>query len=292
MNQYQKEFRDNFPNAIWVLAKHTFLKIAYSYLIYTGLFIVLGGTIAAIAFTGFVDMDYLMNLPRNPNPEETLDMLKGLTDIFMTPGFLIVFAVLFILVLILASWNYYFAFITVDTEVKEKEFSFSQLLRLSINYGVVKVIGISLLMNLIMLVLFFAAIMSASISGFLSFVLFIVASITIFRFILVLPAYIIGNKDLNQAFAFSFYHINWLRALKLFGFSILAMLLIFVVALMIGLFSAVLSFIPIIGQLINMLINAALGAAMMTLIVSTVVGLYYRYAEDLIESNEDKSISE
>ena len=288
MNNYQSYFRTDLLNAIFSLTGKTWLNIAYAYLIYMlAALVIVGGLAGAIIFTGVIDFDLFNNIPHNSSPEDTLDFLRELSTGFLTPSFLLFIFLMFIVIMIIASWNYYFAFIAVDSEVKGHQFSFSQLLNLSLNYGIAKVIGVSILMNIIIVVLFFAAIMSAKISGLLAFVLFLVASVIVFRFILVLPAYIIGNKDLNNSFAFSFYHINWIRALKLFGISILGMLALLIAGLIIGLISGMLSFIPFIGPLIQMAINAFLGAIMMAFIVSAVVGLYYRYAEDIDGNNED-----
>jgi hypothetical protein len=294
MNNYQANFRTDILNTIFKLTGKTWLNILYAYLIYSVSFLILGGVIAGVAFLGLIDIDNLPSIidnSRNPSPEEALLMLNDLSSMVLTPGFIVLFILLFIVVLVLASWNYYYAFIAVDSEVKDKNFSFADIFKLSINYGVVRVIGISLLINIIVVVLFFGVAMSSMLSGLLAFLLFIVASLIVFRLILVLPAYIIGNKDLNTSFAFSFHHINWIRALKLFGISILALIALMIVGLIISLITGMLSFIPFVGPIIQMGVNILLGAVMMTFMVSAVVGLYYRYAEDLISNEEESDAS-
>jgi len=281
MNEYQKRFRSDFFNAVFDLAKKTWLNITYAHLIYTGVFFVLGGIIAAVAIMEFSDLSVFAEMFNNPSPEDSLLLIQQLSDIFLTPEFLILFIILFLVVLILASWNYYFAFNTVDAEVKGNQFNFRQLLNYSFSYGVVKLIGITLLLNIIIYIMFAAAIMSIAFSGLLAFLLFLIVCVISLRFILVMPAYVLGNYDLNSSFAFSFYHITWARAIKLFGMGILIMMALIGVSLIISLVSGLLALIPIIGIVLQMAINTFFGAIMMALTVSAIVGLYYRYATDL-----------
>jgi hypothetical protein len=292
MSEYQKRFKNDFFSAIFDLTKKTWLKITYAHLIYTGVFFILGGLITAIALLGVPDLNIFADVFTNPSPEESLLLIEQLTDIFLTPEFILFFVIIFLVILVLASWNYYFAFNTIDQEVKGNSYNFGQLLRASFSYGVVKLIGISLLLNIIIYILFIAAIMSVAFSGLLAFLLFLIVCVITMRFILVMPAYVLGNYDLNSSFAFSFYHITWARAFKLFGIGILVMFALVGASLIIGLISGLFALIPFIGVVIQMAIQTLFGAIMMALTVSAVVGLYYRYAPDLTNTNDTDLIAE
>ncbi len=292
MNYFQQKFRTDFFNAVFELTKKTWLNITYAHLIYTGVFFVIGGAIAAVGIMLAPDLAIFADIFKNPSPEDSLLLLQQLSDIFLTPEFITLFIVVFIVVLILASWNYYFAFNTVDNEIKENSLKFSQLLRASFSYGIVKLIGVSLLLNIIIYIMFIAAIMSVAFSGLLAFLLFLVVCVITMRFLLVMPAYVIGNYDLNSSFAYSFYHITWARALKMFGIGILVMMALVGASLIISLISGLFALIPFIGVVIQMAIQTLFGAIMMALIVSTIVGLYYRYAPDLNSTADNDLIAE
>ena len=190
----------------------------------------------------------------------------------------------------MASWNYYFAFVACNTEIKNQQYSFSVLLKLSINVEVLKLAAIMLLLNIAITFIFSVAILGMAMNIFLGLILFLAACVVSMRFALVIPAFVIGNYDFRSSFAFSFHHINWSRALKYFGISILAMLILIGVSLIIGLISTVFTLIPVIGPIINIGFNIFFGAIMMSLIVSGITGLYYRYSS--IGNNENVEIQE
>lgn len=292
MNYFQQKFRTDFFTAIFELTKKTWLNITYAHLIYTGVIFVIGGVIAAVGIMMAPDLAVFSDLFKNPSPEDSILLLQQLSDIFLTPEFIILFIVMFIVVLILASWNYYFAFNTIDNEVKGISLKFAQLLRASFGYGIVKLIGISLLLNIIIYIMFIAAIMSVAFSGLLAFLLFLVVCVITVRFLLVMPAYVLGNYDLNSSFAFSFYHITWARSFKLFGIGILVTMALIGASLIVSLISGLFALIPFIGIVIQMAIQTLFGAIMMALTASALVGLYYRYAPDVNNTNDNDLIAE
>ena len=127
--------------------------------------------------------------------------------------------------------------------------------------------------------MFVVAIASAAFSGVLAFLLFLVVCVVCMRFALVIPAFIVGNYDFSSSFKFSFYHIDWKRALKYFGIAFLSMLVLMGVSLIIGLISGLFSLIPFLGIIIQMAVNIFFSVIMMAIMTSAMVGLYYRYAE-------------
>lgn len=280
MNSIINQFKSDFFNGVLTLVKKSWTKILFAYLMYYFSMLILGGIFALIAIVGSVDTAFFTEMLSNPSPSQadSLFFVEQIASMIQTPEFIISFLVLFIILLIAASWNYYFAFLAGDAIVKGENKSFGQLLKQSFSVEVFKLVLVILVLNIIMVLLFFVAAISANLSGILAFLLFLFAFVVSMRFILVLPAYTIGNYDFSSAFSFSFYHINWSRAFKFFGICILAFLVLLGVSLIIGLISGVFSFIPFIGPLIQMAINVFLGAIMMAVTVGALVGLYYRYA--------------
>ena len=283
MNNYINLFKSDFFSGVLAVTKKTWLKVLYAYLMYYFSMLILGGLFALIALTSSVDLSFFTENIGNPNPsqQETLLFIQQFSDMIATPEFLVPMAILFVILLVMGSWNYYFAFVTTNSEVKAENKTFGQLLKQSFSVEIFKLIGITLLLNIIVWILFVVAIMSVALSPLLAFLLFILACITCMRFVLVIPAFVVGNYDFSSSFSFSFYHITWKRALKYFGISILAMLLLMGVSLIIGLVSGIFALIPFLGVIVQTVVNIAFGAIMMAVMTSILVGLFYRYTEAL-----------
>ena len=290
-NNYINLFRTDFFSGVFAVAKKTWLKITYAYSIYYMSALLIGSLFAVVALLGVVDDDFFGDILGDPTPEHSLLLLQQISDVIVTPKFIISFIIIFIVLMIIASWNYYFSFITTDSEIKDEKKSFGELLKLSFNVEVLKLVGITLLLNIIVTLIFLVAVLGISMNIFLGLILFLAAFVLIMRFALVIPAFIVGNYDFNSAFAFSFHHINWSRAFKYFGISILAMIVLMGVSLLIGLISTIFSLIPFIGPLINIGINIVFGAITMSIMVSGATGLFYRYYEDKAIHNSE-TISE
>lgn len=293
MNHYINLFKSDFFNGVFALSKKTWLKLLFAYLIYYLSMLILGGIFALIAMVGSVDLSFFSELIGNPNPspEDSLFFIEQFSAMVMTPEFLIPMIILFIILLIMGSWNYYFAFLATNSEVKNENKTFRELLKLSFSNNVFKLIGISLLLNIIVWAMFALVIMSATLSGILAFLLFLIVCIACMRLTLVVPAYIVGNYDFSSSFAYSFHHIDWKRAIKYFGIFILAIMVIMGISLIIGLISGIFSLIPFLGMIIQMAVNVFFSVIMMAIITSAMVGLFYRYSEQPKNDSELNSIN-
>ncbi|MCB0400648.1 MAG: hypothetical protein KDD41_01050 [Flavobacteriales bacterium] len=278
MNYYEL-FKTDFFTGLSNLTKKIWKKVLLAYAIYYVSSMVLAGIFALIAFMGVVDLNMFSDMVGSSSPEDSLLMIEYITEMLMTPEFLVSLIILMIIIIILASWNYLFAFLACDSEVKDERYNFTQLFKLSFSVQVFKFAGVMFLLNIIIATLFVIAAFSASFSIWLAVLLFLMVCVLSTRFLLVIPAYVIGNYDFGSSFAFSFYHINWPRAFKIFGIMFLGMLVIFGVSFLIGLISMAFSFIPLLGSFIQMGINVLLSATMMAVSVGALVGLYYRYAD-------------
>ena len=274
-------FKTDFFNGVFGLVKKTWLRLLYAYLMYYGATIILGGIFVAIAFVSSIDLSFFAELMDNPNPspEQSLFFIQEFSEIIMVPEFLIPLTILFLILLVLGSWNYYFAFTASNNEVKGDKKTFAETLKQSFSIEVFKLIGISLLLNIIFGVLFFAVIASIQFSGILALLLFLFMWVLIMRFSLVIPAFVVGNYSFSSSFQFSFYHVNWLRALKYFGIAVLFFMILLGVSMIISLLSMAFSFIPFLGIIIQQAINILFGVFMMAIMTAGMVGLFYRYIE-------------
>ncbi len=286
MTNYYHLFKNDFFNGITALTKTIWKKVLWAYAIYYGCTMVLAGMVALVALLGVSDMSMFADMLSGSTPEDSLLMLEHMAEMFLTPEFIVSMIVFMLIIIVIASWNYYFAFLTADSEIKDEQLTFAQLFKLSFSSEVFKLVLITIVLNILIALMFFAAVFSASLSGILALLLFITAMVVSMRFLLVMPAYVIGNYDFSSSFAFSFYHINWSRAFKFLGICFLAFLVIFGVSLIVGLVTSVFSLIPVIGFIVQMAVNVVFGAIMMAITVAALVGLYYRYADAPKESTD------
>lgn len=280
MNTGIQQFKEDFFTGLLNLTKKTGIKMLYAYLIYYGAAMIIGVLFMLIAFLGSMDMTYFTDALMNGASEEaSLIMAEQIIEMLNTPEFVVSFAVLILIMMILAAWQYYIAFLVSNDGVKEGGKSFKELLGASFSAGWFKLLGVMLVVNILITAMFVGALFSATLSGILAFLLFIVVMIFSMRLILVLPAYVIGNYDFGSSFAYSFYHIGWTRALKILGILIVAMILMFIAALVIAGISFVFSLIPFIGVIIQMAINIIFNGIMLAITVNALTGLFYRYVD-------------
>ncbi len=286
MNIYQQGFREDILNSIFKLTTKTWLKITGVHAIRTVVTIVLALIIVVpVLASSFNIMDLASNMD---NPEAILEFYTDLVELIMsTPKILWAIAGLIIVLMFVYAWATYIQLKMSDSQVKADNIDFGAELKQSFNGEILRIVGAFLLMYLISIVLFFIVGVVASFSGLLTFILSLGAMIVILRLFLVIPAMVIGKKSIGEAFGWSFQHITWIRAIKILGIGFLAMLLILVVAIIVGLVSAIFALIPILGQIVQLGINIFMVGFMAALMTATMLALYYRYAEDITENDKD-----
>ncbi|MDN5202360.1 hypothetical protein QQ008_13320 [Fulvivirgaceae bacterium BMA10] len=290
MNIYQQGFRTNILDTIFKVVGQIWLKVTGGYAIYYITTIIL----VAIAFLMFIfdgaDFDIfgeLMNPENLRDPEELKRIADDLSVVLLTPRFAVVIGVLSIIVLVLVSWSYYFAFLVANQQITERKSDFNTAFGKSLGTDVFKLLLALILIYVILLVGSVAAAMTINVSGYIAFLLFVLLFIGIFKLTLIVPAIAVGNLSISEAFSFSLKHITWLRALKLFGISILATFAFSMAAVIIWVMSLIFAFIPILGQIVQLAINIMISGFIMAFTVSALTGLYYRYADEIEDQEED-----
>lgn len=218
------------------------------------------------------------------NPQSIKDNLYLLQSEMFVPSVILSFILFMLIALVIGAWNMYFSIKITDSQITTNNADFGVLFGKSFNVKVFTLLGVLLLIYLIYIVGVIISFLLATISGWLTFFAGLLLTIAMFRLILVIPAMMVGNHSLSSALEFSVKHIDWIRALKLFGIVILAILALIVIAIVVGLVSMIFLLLPFVGIAIRLLINMILGGFITALMVSALVGLYYHYAEEIVDA--------
>lgn len=282
MNIYQEGFRDDILSSIFKLTSKIWLKITGIYVINSIVGIIIFIPIALLLFKDNLTTFFTMN---KSNPTEIASFYQSLFEDFSALLIAGIIIIVFILILI-SSWVNYFSLLLSDREIKGGDTSFDEILKKSFNNRVFSIFGCMLLIYLFFVIGGFVSAITAMIHPIIVFITFLIFLILIFKLFLVIPALILGDKSLIDSFAFSFKHITFVRALKLFGISILVMIIIFFIALIFQALTSIFKDYMIVGIVINYAFNILLGGIMMTLLVAAGSAMYFRYAEDI--DNEDE----
>jgi len=186
--------------------------------------------------------------------------------------------------MVIGAWNIYFSIQITDSQITTGQADFGDLFKKSFSSRVFSLLGVTLLICLAFIVGVIISFLLASISGWLTFFAGLFLTIAMFRLTLIVPAMIVGNHTLGSAFEFSVKHIDWMRALKLFGIVLLVFLAIIVVGIVLGLIGIGLAIIPFVGIVIKLAINLVFSGFITALMVSALLALYYHYAEEVAEA--------
>lgn len=283
MNTYQQGFKSDLLNTVFSLAGKLWLKITGAYAIQSIVILIIMA--AGLLSLGFYD-DFAA-IGKMTNPQEILNYYQNIIEsLVITPKFYIGMFVFVIIGGIIGSWFYNFAFMLTKAQIKEEQSSFSSLLQLSFSKDVFKLFGAALLIYLIFTVGAIIAAVSTVVSGFMTFILFLVLIVFMNKFFLVIPAIALEKKTLSESFTYSFKHMTWGRAFKLFGVMILTGIILGIVYLIILLVAKLFGFIPVLGKIIEFAIQLGMGGFISALIVAALSALYYRYSDDIEQSEE------
>lgn len=286
METYKTLFKQDFWRGLTDLAKSVFLNSLYSYLIYyfSAAIITIGLLLIGVMLSP-VDWASVFELLQSGTPtsfqiesDDPMVMFDKIKELFLHPAMVICFVLAILISVVISSWSYLIVFLNCKNEVEETPQSYGELLNQSLRPKLMNFVGVILLLTLIYVILFALAGASMFISVLLGFALLLLAGVFYIRLFLVLPAYIIGEKPLNEAFAFSLHHIHWGRAFKFLGIGIIIFIALMVVGLILAVVIGLLTFIPGIGTILQYLFNVLIGAIGLALMVSAMTGLYYRYA--------------
>lgn len=299
MKKYLQGFKSDIFSTVFDLAGKGWLKITGAYAIYYGVMLVFAiavvisifGSLAAIGFENFQNWSDPQSF--FSDPESILDEFETVFETLSGVGSIVLSVLLLVCIsIIVGSWNFYLSMTLSDDIIQEKGNTFGALFNRSFSYKIFVVLGICALLGFGFTLAMFIAALLAPVSGFLTFLVMLAIFIFANKFILVIPALIMGNKSFEQAFAYSFKNITVVRCLKLFGVEILFFLSMIVVMIIIGLISFAISLIPVLGWFASMGISIFLSGFMTSLTMAVLLGLYYRYEEGITEESSEPAPTE
>ncbi|UTW61136.1 hypothetical protein KFE98_14075 [bacterium SCSIO 12741] len=279
-------FKGGIFDEVMGLTKKTSPQVILASLLFFILTLIPLAGIFAIVFAQSANFDLttIQNLQNDPAAAQAFGL--QMVSMFQSPAFIAGMVVLFLIMILISAWQYNLNFLLVNRRVFDDTVDFSKAFKDSMNRGIFRIIGFILLSYLVLAVLGgLVAGLSYLAGGIGAFFGSIIVIVYVYRWLLILPAFLIGNKSLSDAITFSHRHITWIRALKLFGASILFGLVLMALFFIIGLLGMALNFIPFVGVVFNYALQVVLTGVITAFMVSLMVGLYYRYAD--IVGNEE-----
>jgi len=272
-------FKAGLLDPIFNLTGKTWLKVTGASVITN---LVLGAIGVALFLMVLGSSDILMQMITNP--QSIKDNLYLLQSELFVPSFFLALFLFVLIAMVIGAWNIYFSIQITDSQITTGQADFGDLFKKSFSSRVFSLLGVTLLICLAFIVGVIISFLLASISGWLTFFAGLFLTIAMFRLTLIVPAMIVGNHTLGSAFEFSVKHIDWMRALKLFGIVLLVFLAIIVVGIVLGLIGIGLAIIPFVGIVIKLAINLVFSGFITALMVSALLALYYHYAEEVAEA--------
>ena len=190
---------------------------------------------------------------------------------------------------ILISWVYYLAILIIDDQVKEKNTNFIELLFKSFSIGTLKLMGLNILFYVFLLAVIIPLVFVFTKISIALIIVLILAFLTFcLRLIIVVPAILIGNMRLSEAISYSFGNMTWGRTFRLLGIIVLAIIITFIVAIVLGLIMMIFRSSYAATQIFNILTQVIIGGISMAFSVTASIALYYRYSN--MESNTSDEI--
>jgi len=292
MNSYQQEFRANTFGSVFTMIGKTIKEIMLGGGLY--LLFILIALLPLIGVLASIDWSPFLQMKNMTDPEEitalAMQVIQEITSTFgIFQAFLL--GVSIILCLLCGAWFTTFNMLAVEMKMKGHSWTFSELLQKSFNASVLWV----LLFQIFLIMIYVLTVgLGASISmvSSLAFVMLIMAFVFfVMKLILAQAAIVHGNMAVGEAFSYSLKKVAPMNALKYMAMSTLGLIALMVAVMIIGLFSALLAMIPVIGGFLYLVINFALNFVMMAFINITQSVLYFKYGEDL-EGDEGMAIED
>jgi hypothetical protein len=189
------------------------------------------------------------------------------------------------LALILTSWHYNWAFKVSKSMIEEGKPNLQATLKASFDGGMWRILGLSLLIVLIYLGGVLILALSAALLPVLAFILFIPVIMLLLRYILAYPATVTAEMPIMEAMRFSWSHISWGRAGKLLLVGIVFMVVLILLSLLSTLITT-LAGAGVIASVLNILIQVITGTLVLAFTIAGLNGLFYRYGEFELESEQ------
>ncbi|MFT4660458.1 MAG: putative membrane protein [Patiriisocius sp.] len=184
------------------------------------------------------------------------------------------------------SWTYYVALISSKVVIDEGKVDVGKILAGSFSIKVVKLFLTFLAIWIVSTVGFLvisavsgliASILGGGIGGLLAVIGSLGWIAFHWRLSLSIPIVAYEDVSIGEAFNISLAALNWSKAFKYTLLSFVAIIVLGIMIMVVALISILLAAIPVVGMILGPVINMFVFAFCLTLIVATLVALYYKY---------------
>lgn len=281
MNNYIPQFKDDIFSGVVDLIKNIWKPIFMGYIIFYIITRLLGfGMMALFGFDKVLEMtnsiqEWMLD------PEKAEEYGAFILEKIQQPEIIVALILAIAFGLLVMGWSYNFVYRVIEEEVKGSEVDVQRELSWSFNNKIYGIIGISFLYIIISWIVFGVGVgISAAISPFLLIISIPLIIFFIIKLILALPAYVLGDLSIPEAFKFSYDHLTAYRVLKVIAIAIAfvaALILISIVLQTISTF--IVSGNSTLTYIMSTIMGFFTNALMVTVIGACFSALYYRYAE-------------
>jgi hypothetical protein len=205
------------------------------------------------------------------------------TDVFINNPFFnwntaIMMLITYPIIFLLTSWLVNISMLFTKKSIKGEIYSFGSCFRESFNKNIFRILALQL-------TILVSHITIGVISfGFIYFtdhivigiILFFLLIGLLFKYILIIPALVIGDMKFTEAFKFSFNKMNILKCYKYYGISILCFIVLYISLIIIMLSMLPIMLIPILGMLIVFALQIGVYISLHSFGMSVFSGLFIR----------------
>jgi hypothetical protein len=287
MNQTINQFKTTLFDTIFSVTFKIWSKVSMIYLIQLALsFIIIFPILGYL-----IGVDTIQNINISINESDPNEIIEQFQTIItdkvdlstLTIGmFLIVIIALFI-----SAWCYNAYFIIAEQYTYTNNTSLIHALKNSFNANVFKILGLSIYLFVSTFFIFSIASPIIQSSGLLNLVIIPGIIILMTRFIIALPAVVISNMTIIEALTFSWKNITIKRAAKILGIGVITVIALGLIIIVFQLIMIPLAFLGIFGTIITQLFSIIVQGFFGAFIVSSLMGLYFRYSSEDLDTNDN-----
>ncbi len=275
---YFDGFKTKFLSTAFHLTKKTWLNNMLAMLIFIAGFIPVYIIMFIVMMYSAFDMIEL-----NTFAETHSQSGNFITDVFINNPFfnrnnVIMMLIIYTVIFLLTSWLINLSMLFTKKSIKGEIYSFGNCFKESFNKTIFKILALQFITIITYIALgaiafsigYFTDCVAAGV------ILFVILIGLLFKYILVIPALVIGDMRFAEALKFSFTRISTLKCFKYYGISILCyiMLIIALIILMLAMFPIML--IPILGVLIVLALQIGMYISIHSFGISVLSGLFIR----------------
>lgn len=280
------QFKTNTSEAVIDVTKKTFIPLGLTYL---AVALITSMIMIPIFMKSFgMDMEYFSTMmnPANMMNEElmqqqSLKMAENLN--FGNFGLL---GLAYLAMFVIMSWFLNFAIKLIHTYATTGLVNFSQSLSESLNSKVFKTFLFFITLIIIVIILEIAVVLFAGLFSIIHPSLGVLAaiiagvfmSLLLIKFSLAQPIIVLTEKGIFESLKEAYDTISFKKALKYLAYLIVGSIVYFILlAIVMVIASFILSSLGGVGIVLSMLFQAAVGSISMTLMLSLLLGVYYKY---------------